>query len=165
MHLERFNLTPAQFNAIPDAERALMVLLALGLNEVNALEKLVAMSMNFERGHVPIELAQSGQAILLVRILAGKLHEIYKLIEVFSLKKNQPKNILLPQTPQQLGRWTKSINISGRAVKSPKFATSKRFITFKSKGLRRSMSTSQKPTLLLIFIQTTPTLSTSSLNL
>lgn len=83
MHLERFNLTPAQFNAIPDAERALMVLLAHGLNEVNSLEKLVAMSMNFERGHLPIELAQSGQAMILVGILAGKLHEIYRLIEVF----------------------------------------------------------------------------------
>ena len=46
MLLERFNLTPAQFNAIPDAERALMVLLAHGLNEVNALKKLVTMSMN-----------------------------------------------------------------------------------------------------------------------
>lgn len=82
MQLERFHLTPAQFNAIPDAERALMVLLAHGLNEVNALEKLVAMSMNFERGHVSIERAQSGQAMILVRTLAGKLHEIYKLIEV-----------------------------------------------------------------------------------
>ena len=46
------------------------------------LEKLIATSINFERGHVPIELSQSGQAILPVRILAGKLHEIYKLIEV-----------------------------------------------------------------------------------
>ena len=165
MLLERFNLTPAQFNAIPDAERALLVLLAHGLNEVNALEKLIAMSMNFERGYVPIELAQSGQAMILVRILAGKLHEISKLIEVCFSKTKLAKKYLAATDTTTIAALDKINKYFGLAVKSPKFATSKRFITFESKGLRRSMSTSQKPTLLFIFIQTTPTLSTSSLNL
>ena len=151
MHLERFNLTPAQFNAIPDAERALMVLLAHGLNEFNTLEKLIAMSINFERGHVPIELSQSGQAILPVRILAGKLHEIYKLIEVCFSKTKLAKKYLDTADTTTIAALEKSINISGRAVKSAKFVTGKRFITFESKGLLRSMSTSQKSTLLFIW--------------
>jgi hypothetical protein len=84
--VQRISFTASQLMAIPQEERAFLILLAHALNEVNMLNKLFAVSTHF--AHEPkwkahIELAQS---MMLGRLLIGKLHEAWVAITKGFLK-------------------------------------------------------------------------------
>jgi hypothetical protein len=81
MKLHRIRIAPSQFNAIPERERALLVLCAHILNEVNALNRLLACSAKIEPGPVWHVHAGNAQAMLLCRLLVGKLSESWAAVQ------------------------------------------------------------------------------------
>lgn len=81
MNIQRINITIEQLRQIPDHERALIVVLAHALNEVNALNKLLFLCTNFDieprwKAH-----AHASQAFVLARLLIGKLNEAWNAIQ------------------------------------------------------------------------------------
>ncbi|MDB5765016.1 MAG: hypothetical protein JWQ21_4011 [Herminiimonas sp.] len=81
MHLQRVLLTAQQIRSIPEKDRALMIVLAYALNEINALNKLLFLSTNFEHSPQWRVHAHISQAMLLMRTLVGKLNEIWLTIQ------------------------------------------------------------------------------------
>lgn len=81
MNIQRINITIEQLRQIPDHERALIVVLAHALNEVNVLNKLIFLCTNFDieprwKAH-----AHASQAFVLARLLIGKLNEAWNAIQ------------------------------------------------------------------------------------
>lgn len=81
MNIQRINITIEQLRQIPDHERALIVVLAHALNEVNVLNKLIFLCTNFDieprwKAH-----AHASQAFVLARTLIGKLNEAWNAIQ------------------------------------------------------------------------------------
>lgn len=69
MNLQRLSLTPEQRSSLQADERALLIVLAHALNEVNVLNKLLLLCSNFDvepkwNGH-----AHACQALVLTRAL------------------------------------------------------------------------------------------------
>lgn len=100
MHIQRILLTVQQLQKIPDKDRALMIVMSHALNEINALNKLLFLSTNFEpipqwRVH-----AHTSQAMILVRTLLGKLNETWLMIQKGYLggKLSQLHNITLGES-------------------------------------------------------------------
>jgi hypothetical protein len=81
MQLHRIKLTQAQLDAVPEQERVLMVLLAHAANELNTLTKLFHFCST-QKAPTPIEeQARNAQALVLARVLAGKLYECWELLQ------------------------------------------------------------------------------------
>lgn len=77
MQIRRISFTVSEFSVIPTNERALLVILAHALNEINTLNKLLAISTHFDHEPKWVATAQSTQALVLARVLIGKLHEAW----------------------------------------------------------------------------------------
>ncbi len=79
--LHKIDLTRAHLDLVPPVERRLLVLVAHAANEVNALSKLFhfAASASDEgiAGH-----AERAQALVLGRVLTGKIYEFWKMLQV-----------------------------------------------------------------------------------
>lgn len=75
LKIHKFTYSPAAILAMNDDRRSAFLLLGLFLNEVNWLQKLLIMGMPDER-HDPEPVMQSNLslAILLTKLLAGKIH-------------------------------------------------------------------------------------------
>ena len=80
MILQHYKLTANQLMGIPNPERALMLLPAHALNEINTLDKLVMLSVNFPLGNEVKERGQTCQSMVLTRTLVGKLHAFNELV-------------------------------------------------------------------------------------
>lgn len=80
MQLQYFTLSKKQFNDIPEDDRALIVLMGHAANELNILGKLLCFCKNQEETTSLLNEAQNAQALTLVRILAGKACECWKLL-------------------------------------------------------------------------------------
>jgi hypothetical protein len=81
MRLRKMSFTPAQLRGIPDAERALVVVLAHALNEINTLHKLVFLCTQFDQKPTWLALAHAAQAFIVARPLAGKLNEAWSVLQ------------------------------------------------------------------------------------
>lgn len=80
IQLHHFKLTKAQLIQIPLAERNLLVMLAHAANEISVMAKFFHFcSGNKSDIHV-LEQAENSQALLLGRMLTGKLYEFWKLL-------------------------------------------------------------------------------------
>lgn len=81
IELHRIALSKEQLDCIPVVERRLLVLVAHASNEVNTLSKLFHFSASSSdegiSGH-----AERTQALVLGRVLAGKIYEFWKLLQV-----------------------------------------------------------------------------------
>jgi hypothetical protein len=66
MQIERIDLTPAELNAIPDAERSVLVLLGHAMNEVTVLTKLFIITGQFQPEPRWYAHGQACQAMVLV---------------------------------------------------------------------------------------------------
>ena len=86
MQIRRISFTASELNAIPTHERALLVILGHALNEINTLNKLLAISTHFEHEPKCVAHAQSTQAFVLARVLTGKLHEAWVTVSKGYLK-------------------------------------------------------------------------------
>ncbi|MCR5886117.1 hypothetical protein LRS03_25990 [Rhizobacter sp. J219] len=75
----RFSVS--QLRSIPEVERALVVVLAHALNEINALNKLAFMSTRFSPEPTWLAHAEAAQTFILVRPLAGKLNEAWEAMQ------------------------------------------------------------------------------------
>ena len=81
MQIQRWLLSPAQFAAIPVAERSFFVLLAHIQNEINVLNKLLACSTRTEPGLNANVQSGNCQSFILCRTLIGKLNEAWGAIQ------------------------------------------------------------------------------------
>lgn len=77
MQIHRISFTASEFSGIPTNERALLVILAHALNEINTLNKLLAIATHFDHEPKWVAHAQSMQALILARVLIGKLNEAW----------------------------------------------------------------------------------------
>lgn len=80
MKLHHLTLTIEQLRNIPDAERALFVLLAHALNEINSLNKLLFLSSRVDDLPMIKAHAQLTQGLMLARVLHGKLSELWAVL-------------------------------------------------------------------------------------
>ena len=81
MQLHHFRLTKPQLDAIPEAERTLMVLLGHAANELSVLTKLFHFSSIDLGDHQLLVEARNAQALTLGRILTGKIYECWQLLQ------------------------------------------------------------------------------------
>lgn len=80
MQLHHIKVTKAQLDAIPEQERALMVLLAHAANELNVLTKIFHFCSTHEAPTPVEEQARNAQAVVLGRLLTGKIYECWELL-------------------------------------------------------------------------------------
>lgn len=81
MKLHRLVLSAAKLNGVPASERALLIVVAHAVNEINVLNKLLLLCSAFDvepkwRAH-----AHACQALVLARALTGKLNEAWEALQ------------------------------------------------------------------------------------
>ena len=81
IQLHHFTLTKAQLDAIPEAERTLMILMAHAANELSVLSKLFHYSAASLGDHSLLIAARNAQALTLGRLLTGKIYECWQLLQ------------------------------------------------------------------------------------
>jgi len=81
MRVQRMGLTITQVRAVPEAERALVVVLSHALNEVNTLNKLTFLSTRFDHEPQWIAHAQAAQTFIIARPLVGKLNQAWEALQ------------------------------------------------------------------------------------
>lgn len=81
IELHRIEVTKSQLDSIPAPERRLLILVAHAANEINTLSKLFHFAASAAddgiTGH-----AERTQALVLGRLLTGKIYEFWKLLQV-----------------------------------------------------------------------------------
>lgn len=81
IQLHHFTLSKAQLDAIPEPERVLIVLLGHAANELSVLTKLFHFCSSHE-ADIPVLIeARNAQALVMGRLLTGKLYECWKLLQ------------------------------------------------------------------------------------
>lgn len=81
MELHQIDLTKQHLDRIPDVERRLFVLIAHAANELNALAKLFHFSASSASEHGLTGQAENAQALVLARVLTGKIYEFWKMLQ------------------------------------------------------------------------------------
>lgn len=81
MLVHRLVLRPEVFSKVPPAERALLHVMGHALNEINVLLKLFFLVSNHESEPQVVRHAQLCQAMVLSRLLTGKLYEAWQSIQ------------------------------------------------------------------------------------
>lgn len=81
MKLHRLPLTSQQLQAVPSNERALFIVLAHALNEINVLNKLFFLCSEFDPEPKWQVHAHVCQALVLARALTGKLNEAWEAVQ------------------------------------------------------------------------------------
>jgi hypothetical protein len=81
MQLHHFQLTRKQLDAIPEAERTLIVLLAHAANELSVLGKMLHFSSISLGEHSLLIQARNAQFLALGRLLTGRIYECWKLLQ------------------------------------------------------------------------------------
>ncbi len=79
--LHHVKLTKDQLDAIPEAERNLVILLCHAANELSVLSKLFHFSAKQDTDVPLLVEAQNAQALVLGRLLTGKIYECWKLLK------------------------------------------------------------------------------------
>lgn len=87
MLVHRMVLRPEVFTKIPSTERALLHVMGHALNEINVLLKLFFLVSNYESEPQVVRHAQLCQAMVLSRLLTGKLSEAWQSIQKGYLRK------------------------------------------------------------------------------
>ena len=77
----QLTLTKKSLAAMPPAERRLLLLLGHATNEISVLQKLILVSGQFGTPHKFVDHVQSGQTLILMRVLIGKLYEAWELFK------------------------------------------------------------------------------------
>ena len=81
IQLHHFTLTRAQLDAIPAAERTLVVLLSHAANELSVLTKLFQFCSRHEGTDRLLLEARNAQALVMGRLFTGKLYETWQLLQ------------------------------------------------------------------------------------
>src|SRR5688572_977705 len=81
VHIHHITLTRKQLDAIPEPERRLLVLMAHASNELNVLTKLFHFSAKGLSAKPMLQQAENAQALVLGRLLTGKIYECWKLMQ------------------------------------------------------------------------------------
>lgn len=79
--LHQIDLTRDQLDRIPDGERRLLVLVAHAWNEINTLAKLFHFAAGSAADEGLASQAETTQALVLARVLTGKIYEFWKLLQ------------------------------------------------------------------------------------
>jgi hypothetical protein len=78
--LHRIQLTRAQLDRVPSMERRLLILVAHAANEINTLSKLFHFAASSASDGIAGH-AERAQALVLGRVLTGKIYEFWKLLQ------------------------------------------------------------------------------------
>jgi hypothetical protein len=81
VRVHHITLSKAQLDAVPEAERSLLVLMGHAANELSVLSKLLHFCARAESKAPMIMQAENAQALVLGRILAGKIYECWNLMQ------------------------------------------------------------------------------------
>lgn len=81
IQLHHFRLSKAQLDAIPTPERVLIVLLSHAANELSVLTKLFHFCSSHEVDIPVLIEARNAQALVMGRLLTGKIYECWKLLQ------------------------------------------------------------------------------------
>ena len=81
VRLHQITLSRAQLDAIPGDERRLLILVAHAANELNVLSKLFHFSAGAKSTEPILQQAENAQALILGRLLTGKIHECWMLLQ------------------------------------------------------------------------------------
>jgi len=81
MIIHRLTLTPESLAALPSNERALLNVIGHALNEMNVVLKLFLLSSNYDFEPPVVRHAQLCQTMVLSKLLVGKVHEIWSVLQ------------------------------------------------------------------------------------
>jgi hypothetical protein len=81
IELHQVDLRKEQLDRIPELERRLFVLIAHAANELNALAKLFHFAASSASESGVIGQAENAQALVLARVLTGKIYEFWQLLQ------------------------------------------------------------------------------------
>ena len=81
VQLHQITLSRAQLDAIPEADRRLLVLVAHAANELSVLSKLFHFSASSTSAAPILQEAENAQAMVLARVLTGKIYECWGLLQ------------------------------------------------------------------------------------
>jgi hypothetical protein len=81
MIIRRITLTPESLSALPNDERALLHVVGHALNEMNVVLKLFLLASNYDFEPPVVRHAQLCQTMVLSKLLVGKVHEIWMVLQ------------------------------------------------------------------------------------
>jgi hypothetical protein len=81
VELHQIDLTREQLDRVPEMERRLLVLVAHAANELNALAKLFHFAAGSATEAGLLGQAETTQALVLARVLTGKIHEFWQMLQ------------------------------------------------------------------------------------
>jgi hypothetical protein len=81
IRIHHIDVTRQQLDAVPDAERRLLVMVAHAANELNVLAKLFHFTAKGQARTPMLQQAENAQALVLGRLLTGKLYECWQLLQ------------------------------------------------------------------------------------
>src|SRR3989338_3240953 len=105
MELAKISFNRKTFDMIPENERIFVVQLSLFANEITMLHKLIVFSNNYKGGETGLT-AQNVQSFFLIKLLAGKLYEGWRLLKnsYFKSKLSQQyDDQLSPEDKESIG--------------------------------------------------------------
>ena len=121
MKLDHLKITRRQLKKIPEDERAMFIGLAHFANETNALNKLLFWTSNAPFNHPVEKKAVSFQALVILRVFAGKLYEGWRLIDQGYIKsrlKEEYNDALLPESRDAFGKLEDYFNNRHNRIKT-----------------------------------------------
>jgi hypothetical protein len=79
--LHRIELTGDQLASIPETERRMLILIAHAFNELNILSKIFHYAASAEATDPILLGAENAQALVLARVITGKIYECWQLLQ------------------------------------------------------------------------------------
>src|SRR5215469_2583660 len=103
-------LSRQQLAAMPEAERALLFLLAQASNEINVLTKLILMMRKTDPPAPILDHVEAGQTFILMRLLIGKLHEAWELFKNRAQSDSAIRTTYLPKLRPEAAKALQELN-------------------------------------------------------
>ncbi len=91
MEVFPYELDKEKLNVMPENERTLLFLLGHATNEINVLQKLLIMTVGGRPEGSFVDHVEAAQAMIIMRILIGKLHEAWSLLQTRYFKSTVAK--------------------------------------------------------------------------
>jgi hypothetical protein len=103
MKIRRLKITKQKLAAMPEKDRTLLLLLGHAVNEINVLSKLILMVRKDDPQSDIINHVETGQCLIFLRLLVGKLHEAWLLFQKRVQADRTLRAKLLPQLDEAEG--------------------------------------------------------------
>lgn len=113
-----YQLTSQMLMSLPPSERKVVLLMAHALNEISYFNKLLVLALRYDKSTQVLRHVGKGSAMMLTRVLIGKLFEAWKLLDKGVLRSPKGIDAIAATYGPALGLIDPSLLLSFKSLKS-----------------------------------------------